>query len=160
MIGSEPRLHVALVHPEIGPNAGSVGRLCLAIGARLHLVHPLGFQTDERAVRRAGLDYWREVDVVEHADLDTFLAWAENRRCWLYSSHGARAYTSARHAHGDVLIFGRESTGLPRELIRARGALRIPMPGNVRSINLSNAVSVVAWEALRQIEPQLFEDPR
>ena len=159
MIG-EPRLHVALVHPEIGPNAGSTGRLCLAIGARLHLVHPLGFQTDERAVRRAGLDYWHEVDVVEHADLDSFLAWAEGRRCWLYSSHGARAYTSARYARGDVLIFGRESTGLPRELIRARGALRIPMPGNVRSINLSNAVSVVAWEALRQIEPHLFEDPR
>ncbi len=157
---ASPRLHIALVHPEIGPNAGSVGRLCLAIGARLHLVHPLGFQTDERAVRRAGLDYWKEVDVVEHADLDAFLRWAGDRRVWLYSSHGARAYTSADYRRDDVLIFGSESKGLPREMIRARGALRIPMPGNVRSINLSNAVSVVAWEALRQIEPQLFEEPR
>lgn len=159
-MNAEPRLHVALVHPEIGPNAGSVGRLCLALGARLHLVHPLGFQTDEKAVRRAGLDYWKEVDVVEHADLDAFLAWAGERRLWLYSSHGARAYTSARYQRGDVLVFGRESTGLPRELIRERGALRIPMPGNVRSVNLANAVGIAAWEALRQIEPHLFEEPR
>lgn len=153
-------MHIALVNPEIGPNAGSVGRLCLALGARLHLVHPLGFQTDERAVRRAGLDYWREVDVVEHPDLDAFLAWAEGRDTWLFSSHGARAYTAIPYARGDVLVFGRESTGLPRELLRARGAYRIPMPGNTRSINVSNAVSVVAWEALRRIEPHLFEEAR
>lgn len=153
-----PRLHIALVRPEIGPNAGSVGRLCLAIGARLHLVHPLGFQTDEKAVRRAGLDYWHEVDVVEHADLDAFLTWAEGRTLHLYSSRGAHPYTSARYARGDVLVFGSESVGLPLDLLRAHGAWRIPMPGNVRSINLANAVSVVAYEALRAIEPILFQE--
>lgn len=153
-----PRLHIALVEPEIGPNAGSVGRLCLALGARLHLVHPLGFQTDEKAVRRAGLDYWHQVDVVEHADLAAFLAWAEGRKLWMFSSHGARPYSSAPYAAGDVLVFGRESVGLPRDLLRARGALRIPMPGPVRSINLSNAVSIVAWTALQRIEPHLFLD--
>lgn len=151
-------MHIALVHPEIGPNAGSVGRLCLAIGARLHLVHPLGFQTHERAVRRAGLDYWHEVDVTEHADLDAFLTWASARTMHLYSSGGARPYTAARYAPGDVLVFGSESVGLPRPLLSRFGALRIPMPGNTRSINLSNAVSVVAYQALQSIEPILFEE--
>lgn len=155
----DPRLHIALVHPEIGPNAGSVGRLCLAIGARLHLVHPLGFQTDEKAVRRAGLDYWSEVDVVEHPDLGAFWSWLGDRRFHLYSSGGGRAYTAAPYARGDVLIFGSESVGLPRELVGRHGAYRIPMPGPVRSINLANAVSVVAYAALQRVEPFLFEDP-
>lgn len=153
-----PRLHIALVEPEIGPNAGSVGRLCLALGARLHLVHPLGFQTDDKAVRRAGLDYWREVDVVEHASLAAFLAWVPGRRMWLFSSHGTRPYTAVPYAAGDVLVFGRESVGLPRDFVAEHGAFLIPMPGPTRSINLSNAVSVVAWAALQRIEPQLFED--
>ena len=74
---SEPALHVALIHPEIGPNAGNIGRLCLGVGAALHLVHPLGFSTDDKQVRRAGLDYWKHVDVTEHPDLDAFMAWAE-----------------------------------------------------------------------------------
>ena len=151
-------MHLALVHPEIGPNAGSVGRLALAIGARLHLVHPLGFQTNAAAVRRAGLDYWHEVDVVEHADLDAFLTWAEGRRLHLYSSRGARPYTAARHERGDVLVFGSESVGLPLDLLRRFGAWRIPMPGNTRSINVANAVSVVAYHALQHVEPVLFEE--
>lgn len=157
-MAAEPRFHVALVHPEIGVNAGNAGRLCLGVGARLHLVHPLGFQTDEKAVRRAGLDYWRRVDVVEHPDLDAFLAWAGSRPMHLFSSHGARVFTSAPYARGDVLVFGRESDGLPRELVRARGAWRIPMPGAVRSLNLANAVALVTYAALQRVEPALFAD--
>ena len=149
-------MHIALVHPEIGPNAGSVGRVCLAIGATLHLVHPLGFSTDARAVRRAGLDYWHEVQVTEHADLDAFLTWLGDRRVHLYSSGGARPYTAATYQRGDVLVFGSESVGLPRSMLQQFGAWRIPMPGNTRSINLANAASVVAYQALQAIEPILF----
>lgn len=156
MAGRDPLLHVALVNPEIGPNAGSVGRLCLGLGARLHLVHPLGFRTDEKAVRRAGLDYWKHVDVVEHPDLDALWAWAGERPCHLFSAHGDRPYTRAPFARGDLLVFGRESVGLPRDLVLARGAWCIPMPGATRSINLSNAVAVVAYAALQRIEPGLF----
>jgi tRNA (cytidine/uridine-2'-O-)-methyltransferase len=152
-----PPLHIALVHPEIGPNAGNIGRLCLGIGAQLHLVHPLGFRTDDKAVRRAGLDYWKHVDVVEHGDLASFLTWAEGRRLFFYSSHGRRAYTHASHAPGDVLLFGRESAGLPAELLASGDGLRIPMTGPTRSLNLSNAVAVVAYGALQQVSPGLFD---
>lgn len=150
-----PLFHVALVHPEIPQNTGNAGRLCLAVGARLHLVHPLGFQTDEKAVRRAGLDYWKHVDVVEHADLDAFFVWVGDRTCHYHSSHGERSYRQAPYAPDDVLVFGRESVGLPPELA-ARGSWRIPMVGATRSINLSNAVAVVAYAALERIRPELF----
>jgi tRNA (cytidine/uridine-2'-O-)-methyltransferase len=151
-----PLLHLALVNPEIPQNAGNIGRLSLAVGARLHLVHPLGFHTDEKAVRRAGLDYWRHVDVQEHADLDAFAAWLEGRRSWSFSSHGRGPYTGIRFAEGDVLVFGRESVGLPGSWVEARGAWRIPMIGATRSINLSNAVAVVAYAALQQLRPEVF----
>jgi tRNA (cytidine/uridine-2'-O-)-methyltransferase len=151
-----PLFHIAFVHPEIPQNTGNAGRLCLAVGARLHLVHPLGFQTDEKAVRRAGLDYWKHVDVVEHADLDAFLAWGEGRRLLLFSSHGQAPYTSIDWQPGDVLVFGRESVGLPPELVAARGGWRIPMVGPTRSLNLSNAAAVVAYDALARLRPELF----
>lgn len=151
-----PLFHIALIHPEIPQNTGNAGRLALAVGARLHLVHPLGFQTDERAVRRAGLDYWRHVDVVEHADLDAFWGWAGDRRVHLHSSHGARPFTAAPYAEDDVLVFGRESVGLPRDLVEARGAWSIPMIGATRSINLSNAVAIIAYAALARLRPGLF----
>lgn len=151
-----PLFHIALVHPEIPQNTGNAGRLALAVGARLHLVHPLGFQTDERAVRRAGLDYWRHVDVVEHADLDAFWRWAGDRPIHLHSSHGARPFTATPYAEDDVLVFGRESVGLPRDLVEARGAWSIPMVGATRSINLSNAVAIVAYAALARLRPALF----
>lgn len=151
-----PLFHIALVHPEIPQNTGNAGRLALAVGARLHLVHPLGFQTDERAVRRAGLDYWRHVDVVEHADLDAFWRWAGARPIHLHSSHGARPFTATPYAEDDVLVFGRESVGLPRDLVEARGAWSIPMVGATRSINLSNAVAIVAYAALARLRPALF----
>lgn len=153
----EPILHIALYHPEIPPNTGNVGRLCAGVGARLHVVHPIGFSMDQKAVRRAGLDYWKHVDVMEHADEAAFWAWAEGRRVHLYSSHGERSYTSPRYARGDVLLFGRESDGLPEALVRARGAWRIPLGGAVRSLNLSNAVAVVTYQALQHVAPERFE---
>lgn len=152
-----PALHVALVHPEIGPNAGNAGRLCLGLGARLHLVHPLGFQTDDKAVRRAGLDYWKHVDVVEHDSLEAFLAALSGRRLHLFSSHGRARYTAPTYAHGDVLVFGRESVGLDPELVdRHGGGLQIPMVGPTRSLNLSNAVAVAAYRAMADIQPADF----
>lgn len=153
---ADPLLHIALYHPEIPPNTGNVGRLCVGLGLRLHLVHPLGFSTDDRAVRRAGLDYWRHVDVVEHADEEAFWAWVGERPIHLFSSHGAGPYTACPYAPGDVLLFGRESVGLPPGLVEARGAWRIPLTGPIRSLNLSNAVAVVAYQALQRLQPALF----
>lgn len=152
----EPSLHIALLHPEIGPNTGNIGRLCLGLGARLHLIHPLGFQTDDKAVRRAGLDYWHQVDVVEHGSAEVFWTWAEGRTLALFSSRGAKPYTSARFQRGAVLMFGCESVGLPLSLIARMGAWSIPMAGPTRSLNLANAVAVVAYGALQQVEPHLF----
>lgn len=152
----EPALHVALLHPEIPGNTGNIGRLCLGVGARLHLVHPLGFDTSEKAVRRAGIDHWRRVDVHEHASEEAFFAWAQGRSVRLFSAHGAEPYTRCPFAHGDVLLFGRESTGLPSALVEARGAWRIPLQPGVRSLNLSNAVAIVAYAALQALRPELF----
>ncbi len=152
----EPILHVALVHPEIPQNAGNVGRLCLGVGARLHLVHPLGFSTDDRAVRRAGLDYWRHVDVVEHPDLPTFWAWVGTRRAWCFTAHAPEPYSRAPFAAGDVLVFGRESVGLDPAALVGRDTLRIPMTGPTRSLNLSNAAAVATYAALQQLRPELF----
>lgn len=152
----DPVFHVALLSPEIGPNAGNAGRLCLGLGARLHLIHPLGFQTNEKAVRRAGLDYWKHVDVVEHGSADAFWAWAGARTVHLFSARGTRPHTRCPVVRGDVLMFGRESVGLPDALVQARGAYQIPMTGAVRSLNLSNAIAVVAYAALQRVQPELF----
>ncbi len=155
----DPVFHIALYHPEIPPNTGNIGRLALGIGATLHLVHPLAFDVSEKAVRRAGLDYWKHVSLMEHKDEEAFWAWAEGRRVHLYSSHGVRPHTAARHERGDVLLFGRETVGLPHDLLRARGAWKIPMTGPIRSLNLANAVSIVAHNCLRVLEPEAFADP-
>lgn len=148
-----------MYEPEIPQNSGNVGRLSLCVGARLHLVHPLGFSTDERAVRRAGLDYWRHVDLVEHPDGDAFWRWVGERRVYLFSSHGTRPYTAVPFAEDDVYVFGRESVGLPKALTEARGAWTIPMVGPTRSLNVANAASVVAYTALHRLRPALFADP-
>ncbi len=150
-------LHVVLYHPEIPQNTGNVGRLCLGLGIRLHLVHPIGFSIGEKAVRRAGLDYWRRVDLVEHADGEAFWRWAEGRRVHLFSSHGRRSFARCAFADDDVLLFGCETVGLPRELVETHGAWCIPMlQGATRSLNLGNAVAVIAYAAMQQVQPDLF----
>ena len=156
-MGDEPDLHVVLYTPEIPQNTGNVGRLCVATGLRLHVVHPIAFSMDERAVRRAGLDYWKFVDLQEHADTDAFWNWAEGRTVRLFSSPGAEPYTTAPWAKGDVIVFGKETVGLPKDLVAARGAWRIPMTGPVRSLNMANAVSIVVYEALQTVRPAMFD---
>ena len=147
-------LHVVLVEPEIPPNTGNVARLCAATGCALHLVEPLGFRIDDRALKRAGLDYWEALGVVMHPSLDAFLAAFATRPCWFVSTRGSRTYAQAPFARGDALVFGKETGGLPQAVLDAhpdRG-LRIPMrDGAVRSINLSTAVGVVTYAALAQL---------
>lgn len=147
-------LHIALVEPEIPPNTGNVARLCAATGAQLHLVEPLGFRIDDRELKRAGLDYWEHLGVAVHESLDAFLEATAQLERWFLSTRGTRRYSDAPFARGDVLVFGKETKGLPQALIDAYPdrALRIPQrPGSVRSINLSTAVGVVAYAALAQM---------
>lgn len=146
-----------LVEPEIPPNTGNVARLCAATRSPLHLVEPLGFRIDERAVRRAGLDYWHLVNVQCHPDYrsatQTVAEQCPEARCWLLSAKSSRSYLDVRYRPGDALVFGKESQGLPDALVQARPdrTLGIPTLGGVRSLNLANCVAIVLYEALRQV---------
>ncbi|MEP6938378.1 MAG: tRNA (uridine(34)/cytosine(34)/5-carboxymethylaminomethyluridine(34)-2'-O)-methyltransferase TrmL [Rudaea sp.] len=146
-------LHVVLYQPEIPPNTGNVIRLCANSGARLHLIRPLGFDLDHAKLRRAGLDYHEFATVDVHDDLDAFVARARPARMLALSTRGGTLYTNIRFDDGDALVFGPETRGLPQSLLDALPAtqrVRLPMrPGN-RSLNLSNAVAVVVYEAWRQ----------
>ena len=148
-------LHVALVEPEIPPNTGNVARLCAATGCALHLVEPLGFRIDDRELKRAGLDYWESVDVVVHASLEAFLEATNHLGRWFFSTRARRVYTTAEFVRGDVLVFGKETAGLPKPLLELHPdrALRIPMrEGSVRSVNLSTAVGIAAYAALAKLK--------
>jgi len=152
-VNYEPKLHVVLYQPEIPPNTGAVGRTCVAVGAKLWLVRPLGFQVDAKTLRRAGLDYWQHLEweaVDSYAHLEERLP--ANRR-WYFTKKATNTYTTANFQHGDVLIFGSESNGLPPSLLQSQAdhALRIPLRAEVRSLNLSCAVAVAAYEAIRQM---------
>jgi tRNA (cytidine/uridine-2'-O-)-methyltransferase len=147
-----PTLNVVLYEPEIPFNTGNVGRTCVAVGAKLWLVRPLGFRLDDRHLRRAGLDYWQHLD---HEVVDDWQAlWDRlSERCpWFFSKCAATCYSEARFEPGDVLVFGGESRGLPASLRQAHPdrCLQIPMRPHVRSLNLSVSVAVAAYEALRQ----------
>jgi tRNA (cytidine/uridine-2'-O-)-methyltransferase len=144
---------VVLVEPEIPPNTGNIARLCAATGSCLHLVGTLGFRIDEKAVRRAGIDYWHLVKVSQHLDLAHFRNALPDARWFLLSASARRSYLDAAFRPGDALIFGRESVGLPDELLEAHpeSVIGIPTLGAVRSLNLANAASIVLYEALRQI---------
>jgi tRNA (cytidine/uridine-2'-O-)-methyltransferase len=148
-------LHVVLVHPEIPPNTGSIGRLCAATGSRLHLIEPLGFSLDDRYLKRAGLDYWQYVDLVVHESWPAFLRDVAPPRAFFYSARAEESYLAARYATVEEahLVFGRETSGLPPDIMAANRSCmyRIPIfSSEVRSLNLSNAVSIVVYEALRQ----------
>jgi tRNA (cytidine/uridine-2'-O-)-methyltransferase len=149
--GVEPPFQICLVEPEIPPNTGSVARTCGATQSILHLVEPLGFSLDERAVRRAGLDYWHLVDVRVHASFAAFQAQC-NATLHFFSAGASRSYLDAPLKPGDCLVFGRESVGLPQQLldVHADRVWGIPTIGAVRSLNLSNAVSIVLYDALRR----------
>jgi tRNA (cytidine/uridine-2'-O-)-methyltransferase len=159
----EPLLHVVLFQPEIPPNTGNIGRTCVAIGAKLWLVKPLGFQISEKQLRRAGLDYWPhlEWEAVENwNELATRLAEPiAAGRMWLLTKTATRSYLQANFARGGVLVFGSESSGLPEELREryAQQALRVPMRREVRSLNLSATAALVMYEAVRQIGDVAFD---
>ncbi|MFN7945008.1 MAG: tRNA (cytidine(34)-2'-O)-methyltransferase [Blastocatellia bacterium] len=147
-------LHVALIEPEIPPNTGNIARMCLATFTPLHLVGRLGFRTDDKAVRRAGLDYWPEVDIRYHRDVEALQAALPESRLLYFTTKAERLYTDFQFAAGDCLVFGRETRGLPEELLHANWdrCLTIPMPNRrVRSLNLATAAGIVLYEALRQI---------
>ncbi len=149
--------HVVLVEPEIPQNTGAIARTCGATHSPLHLVGPLGFSLDEHAVRRAGLDYWDLVDIHRHDSFEHFEESDPQRRIHLFSATASRSFFEASFQPGDALVFGKESVGLPRELLEDRqNVWAIPTSGPVRSLNLSNAVAIVLYEALRQ--NQAFED--
>ena len=148
----QPQLHVALYQPEIPYNTGSVGRTCVAVGAKLWLVRPLGFRVDDYYLRRAGLDYWEHLAWQVVDDWEALAAELGERRYWLFTKKAERSYLDIEYRPGDVLVFGSESAGLPDKLLANYGdhQLRIPTRPDVRSLNLSNAVAVAAYEALRQ----------
>jgi tRNA (cytidine/uridine-2'-O-)-methyltransferase len=148
---------IVLVEPEIPPNTGNIGRLCAATDCVLHLVEPLGFRIDEHAVRRAGLDYWPLVKLCTHpsyADAEQALRAARpERRFWLFSGKSEQSYLDVPWQRGDVLVFGKESVGLPPALLERdpSAVVAIPTLGAVRSLNLANAVGIALYEALRRI---------
>jgi tRNA (cytidine/uridine-2'-O-)-methyltransferase len=147
-------MQVVLFEPEIPPNTGSVARLCAATLTALHLIEPLGFKIDDKHLKRAGLDYLEFVDLHVHKSWDDFIDAAAPQSLWFFSKRATRSYTATKYSDGDFLVFGRETRGLPQEMLEANAdrALRIPMMGaGVRSLNLSNAVSIVLYEALRQL---------
>ena len=141
-----------LYHPEIPHNTGSVGRTCVAAGAKLWLVRPLGFRLDDYYLRRAGLDYWQHLEWEAVDDWNALLEQLGDRPFWYFTKTAERSYTDVRYEPGDVLVFGAESEGLPPSLLEAqpRAAARIPIRPQARSLNLSNAVGIVTFEALRQ----------
>ena len=145
--------HIILVNPEIPQNTGSIGRLCVSTNSRLHLVHPLGFDTSAARVRRAGLDYWERLDPVHYRDWEDFLARNPAGRLWFFTTRGERRHTDVPWQDGDGLVFGRETAGLPEAILAGfpDRLLKIPMPGDFhRSLNLAQAAAVGLYEAMRQ----------
>ena len=147
-------LNIVLVEPEIPQNCGNIARTCAATGCRLHLIRPLGFDISEKAVRRAGLDYWKDVQVLDYENLDDFFSKNEIRQMWCLSTKAPRGYTEAEFEDGCYLFFGKETKGLPEDFLDAHydACIRIPMLPKTRSLNLSNAVAITVYEALRQME--------
>ena len=147
-------LNVVLVEPEIPQNCGNIARTCAATGARLHLIRPLGFDISEKAVRRAGLDYWHMVEVFDYENLEEFFARNDVRQMWCLSTKAPRCYTEASFEDGCYLFFGKETKGLPEDFLEEHreSCVRIPMRAEARSLNLSNSVAITVFEALRQQE--------
>lgn len=144
--------NVVLVEPEIPQNTGNIARTCAATGSKLHLVKPLGFSIDDKSLKRAGLDYWHLLDVTVYENLADFLEKNKDGRMWFSTTKGAKRYDKADFRDGDYLVFGKETKGLPEELLHDNydSAVRIPMIADARSLNLSNSVAIVVYEAIRQ----------
>lgn len=148
-----PLLHIVLHEPEIPNNTGNIGRTAIVLGCALHLIEPLGFDVSEKACRRAGLDYWPRLGVKQHADWPAFLASEAPQRLWFFSAHATRSVFDADIRRGDHLVFGKETAGLPDDLLsqHADRCLRFPMVPGERGLNLATAVCAAAYEGVRQM---------
>ena len=146
-------LNIVLVEPEIPQNCGNIARTCAATGARLHLIRPLGFDISDKAVKRAGLDYWHMVEVLDYENLEDFFARNKVEKMWCLSTKAPRSYVEAEFTDGCYLFFGKETKGLPEAFLaeHSDSCVRIPMRSDARSLNLSNAVAITVYEALRQL---------
>lgn len=145
-------LHIVLHEPEIPANTGNIGRTCVAAGSVLHLIEPMGFRLNEKSIKRAGLDYWDKLDVRTYVDYGDFLARNPKARIYMVTTKAKKTYVDVNYGDNCYLMFGKESGGIPEELLLANreNCVRIPMLPGIRSLNLANAVAIVAYEALRQ----------
>ena len=145
-------MNIVLVEPEIPQNTGNIVRTCAATGARLHIVKPMGFEIDDKKLKRAGLDYWHFLNIRYYENLDDFFTQNQDGRFFYLSSKGTASYTDAEFKDGDFLLFGKETKGLPEKLLieHPERSIRIPMISDARCLNLSNSVAIVVYEALRQ----------
>lgn len=145
-------INIVLVEPEIPQNTGNIARTCAATGARLHIVKPMGFRIDDKKLKRAGLDYWQYLDITYYENLDDFLLKTAGASYYLFTTKGQNVYSDVSFPDNCYLIFGKETKGLPEEFIIAnrQNALRVPMQGDIRSLNLSNTVALATYEVLRQ----------
>ncbi len=145
-------MHIVLHQPEIPGNTGNIGRTCVATGTPLHLIEPLGFRLDEKSIRRAGMDYWHQLEVRRYMNFDEFRERNPGARIWMATTKARRIYTEVNYGPDDYIMFGKESAGIPEEILVEHEAdcIRIPMLPSIRSLNLSNSVAIVLYEALRQ----------
>ena len=145
-------MHIVLHQPEIPANTGNIGRTCVATGTSLHLIEPLGFRLDEKSIKRAGMDYWEHLDVTRYMNYQEFLEKHPNAKIWMATTKAKKTYTEAEFGPDDFIMFGKESAGIPEEILvdNEETCIRIPMLDEIRSLNLSNSVAIVLYEALRQ----------
>ena len=145
-------LNIVLYEPEIPANTGNIGRTCVATGTRLHLIEPLGFKLNEKSLKRAGMDYWKDLDVTTYIDYQDFLEKNPGAKIYMATTKAHKVYTDVEYEPDCYIMFGKESAGIPEEILKANPdtCVRIPMIGETRSLNLSNSVAIVLYEALRQ----------
>lgn len=145
-------LNIVLHEPEIPANTGNIGRTCVAADTRLHLIEPLGFRLDEKSLKRAGMDYWNQLDVTTYIDYEDFLDRNPDAKLYMATTKAQKLYTEVSYEPDAYIMFGKESAGIPEEILvqHKEKCIRIPMAGDIRSLNLSNSVSIVLYEALRQ----------
>ena len=145
-------MHIVLHQPEIPANTGNIGRTCVATGTGLHLIEPLGFRLDEKSIKRAGMDYWEHLDVTRYMNFEEFRALHPDAKIWMATTKAKHVYTDVKFGPDDYIMFGKESAGIPEEILvdYEETCIRIPMLPEIRSLNLSNSVAIVLYEALRQ----------
>lgn len=152
-------IHIVLLEPEQGGNVGNIGRTCLAIGAKLHLIEPLGFRLSDKEIKRAGMDYWYQVDVVTYDNYEDFRNRNPQAKIFMATTKSKQIYTEVSYEEDCYILFGKESAGIPEEILLENrdNCIRIPMLPNIRSLNLANSVAIVAYEAMRQQEFRQFQ---